>query len=325
MGLTSLPAVLRHRGLGGTGIYLARATRFAMARLLGCHRLRCHIWDGEYVMLVDPQDQGISRALAVSGKREMQLRALLEEEVKPGMCVFDLGANIGYYAIWEALRVGPEGKVYGIEPSPVNFALLQENLALNGLGDDQVEVFNLGAADRVGEADFFLAQYSNLHTFMPGQYRCGDRSRLLAGKTIRVPLTTVSEFAKGKRHIDLLRMDVEGFEVEVIAGMREAFERDPDFGPIIVFEAHFPKYDDTNHSMREQLRYLFGRGYRVTALTSNNECRNQNFLGLGYHPDRIIETSDVVRQGIYRDFRNEDAEKLICDLGGVRDVVLKKN
>ena len=77
MGLETLPVILRRRGLGGTCAYLGRAVRFATARMLGRHRLRCGIWGGEYQMLVDPQDQGISRALAVHGKREMQLRALL--------------------------------------------------------------------------------------------------------------------------------------------------------------------------------------------------------------------------------------------------------
>ena len=260
MGLSTFPAVLKSRGLAGTAKYLFRAGRFLTSRIIpGKQFAEYSIWDGEYKMLLNVHDNGISRTLALNGKREMQLRAILEEEVKPGMCVFDLGANIGYYAVWEALRVGPEGRVYCIEPSPANFALLQMNVELNGM-KDRMEMYNLGAADRIGEADFHLAEYSNLHTFMAEQYKFGDKSKkLLKGQTIKVPITTVSEFAKGKRKIDLIRMDVEGFEVEVIDGMEEAFRDNPDFSPAICFETHFPKYDDTHHSMRKRLRGQIGR------------------------------------------------------------------
>ncbi|MFA6567554.1 MAG: FkbM family methyltransferase [Victivallales bacterium] len=325
MGFSTIPYVLKKRGISGTAKYLSRGLRFFGSRLLPSKQFGVYsIWDGEYDMFLNIHDNGISRTLALNGKREMQLRTILEEVIKPGMCVFDLGANIGYYAVWEALRVGPEGRVYCIEPSPANFALLHKNVELNGM-KDRMEMYNVGAADRVGEADFHLAEYSNLHTFMAEQYKFGDKSkRLLKGQTIKVPLTTVSEFAKGKRKIDLIRMDVEGFEVEVIDGMEEAFKTDPSFGPAICFETHFPKYDDTHHSMRKRLLSLFDRGYRVTRISSNSEKKNQHILDMGYTPYKTMMTSDTHVQGLYKDIKNGDAEKLICDLGGVRDVLLKK-
>lgn len=325
MGLSTLPSVLKSRGICGTVKYAARGALFFASRLIPGKQFAVYsIWDGEYRMLLNVHDNGISRTLALNGKREMQLRAILEEVVKPGMCIFDLGANIGYYAIWEALRVGTEGRVYCIEPSPVNFALLQKNVELNGM-TERMEMYNVGAADRLGEADFHLSEYSNLHTFMAEQYKFGDKSKkLLKGQTIKVPLTTVSEFAKGKRRIDLIRMDVEGFEVEVIDGMEEAFKNDPDFGPAICFETHFPKYDDTHHSMRKRLRTLFDRGYKATRISSNSEKKNQHILDMGYQPYKTMMTSETHMQGLYKDIKNEHAEKLICDLGGVRDVLLEK-
>ncbi len=325
MDIFNLKNVIINRGLSGTLKYLFRSCLFMTARLFpGKKYLVFTIWDGEYKMFLNINDDGISRTLAANGKREMQLRAILEEEIRPGMCIFDLGANIGYYAIWEALTVGPEGRVYCIEPSPSNFELLQKNIFLNNVSE-RVEIFNIGAADRIGEADFHLAEFSNLHTFMAEQYKFGDKSkRLLNGQTIKVPLTTVSEFAKGKRKIDLIRMDVEGFEVEVIDGMEDAFINNPDFSPAICFETHFPKYDDTHHSMRRRLLKLFNRGYMVTRISSNDEKKNKHILDMGYYPYKTLMTSDTQTQGLYKDIRNDDAEKLICDLGGVRDVLLKK-
>ena len=56
---------------------------------------------------------------------------MLQEIVKEGSRIFDIGANIGYYAVMEALMVGKEGEVIAIEPSPSNVRLLERNVALN--------------------------------------------------------------------------------------------------------------------------------------------------------------------------------------------------
>ena len=110
----------------------------------------------------------------------------------------DLGANIGYYAIMEALIAGPDVKIYCMEPSPENFAILRKNISLNSLSH-QIEVFNLGAADYSGDADFFLSHSSNLHTFFHKSYRGRDKSgEILTGDKITIPVTTVSEFIREK-------------------------------------------------------------------------------------------------------------------------------
>ena len=56
----------------------------------------------------------------------------LQELIQPGWTAIDVGANIGYFTLLMANRVGPQGKVIAFEPINENFRILQENIALNG-------------------------------------------------------------------------------------------------------------------------------------------------------------------------------------------------
>ena len=89
------------------------------------------------------QYDGIGRALYVYRSRELDHKWILENELLPGNIVLDLGANIGYYAIMEAKKVGKSGKIYGIEPDPRNIEFLIKYINLNEI--DEIFEFEQGA------------------------------------------------------------------------------------------------------------------------------------------------------------------------------------
>ena len=117
-------------------------------------------------------------------------------------------------------------------------------------------------------------------------------------------------------------MDIEGYEIEVLKGLTKAIENNS-FSGQIVFECHSPKYDDNKHSIREQLRMLFNNNYYAKYMTSNRE-ENNPFNDKGYKPEKLIRTSVINFQGIYKNISNEDAEYFICESLGVRDVFFEK-
>ena len=275
--------------------------------------LRRRIFD--YLMCLDLWDPGISKTLAIFGKRELEHRYILEQELKPGMVVWDLGANIGYYAIMEAKLVGNLGKVYAVEPSPSNIALLKKNIVLNQC-ENIIEVSPVGISNRNGRAE--LSEMSNVNTFHPN-LRSGERATHLTGKTIMVPIMDVPTFIHGKRSVDLVRMDIEGHEVEVFEGIIRSAKGGSSPSKIL-FETHLTKYDDTHHSMRAQLKGLLGIGYYPKILAANEEKRT--FRAKGYSPEKLIRTDGTTR-GIYRNVSSEDAIELICNEGGVRTVLLE--
>jgi FkbM family methyltransferase len=274
-----------------------------------------------YRMLLDIEDPGISFVLFQQGTREQQLKLILEKEVKEGDTIIDLGANLGYYTLMLWKLAGEDGKIYALEPSPGNFEILKKNLLLNNVGN-VVECFHLAGGEKPSKQKLYISEMSNTNTFIRDLYHSGNRSVGITENFEIVDTIDMTSFIKGKRKIDLIRMDIEGYEVEVFEGLRQAIENGS-FSGKIVFECHFPKYDDEKHSMRKQLKMLFENDYHPKIMTSNDE-KVTKFFKRGYKPQKVIQTSVARFQGIYYNITPEDAEYFICDVGGVRDVILAK-
>ena len=274
----------------------------------------------DYKLKLDLSDPGIARELAVNGTREDQLRHLLQHEIEEGMTILDIGANIGYYPLMVANLAGDSGFVYAIEPSPSNYQNLIENIELNNKGKN-FEVFNMGVSNKKGKERFFLSTHSNLNTFIKDGYKENYTTRGVSDNYIDIEVTDLTSFLQGKKKVDLIRMDVEGYEVEILEGVEEAIRRGL-FEGTIIFECHFPKYDEEKHSIGRQLKMLFENGYYVKALTSTDE-RKSKIRELGYEPTEVIFTGGI-KEGVYYNVSNEDALKLITEVGGIRDAVFAK-
>lgn len=267
----------------------------------------------DYQMLIDMQDRGISRSLLMFGERELDHKLILEKIVKPGMRILDIGANIGYYAIMERRMVGPSGRLVAVEPSPSNIELLKRNLALNGI--DDVEVISGAVSDTSGMRSFSLSKMSNLNTFHPTD----DVRVAMSGEVIDVPTMTVSEIAARTWAPDLMRMDVEGHEVEVINGMLPAILAGT-LRPMIIFETHLTRYG-ADHDMAATLRQLFDCGYHVRYAASSWEAGTDRVTARGYKPISTVRTDDVTR-AIFENIGDKDAIDFICTTGGLRTVLL---
>ncbi len=309
---------IRRFGVMGTAVLAGHGLNyFARKYILGQKHLVRSIHD--YRLRLDLNDPGLSRDILIRGTREEQLKYVIDHEVSPGDVVLDVGANIGYYTIMLARRVGQSGKVYAMEPEPRNFALLQGNVRLNQ-AEGIVETFQMGASDAPGMGRLYVSQRSNLHSFLSSAARSTNGS---GGDTfVEVPVTDLSSFLELKRPVDLFRMDIEGYEVEAIRGLERAI-KDGSFRGKILFECHFPRYDDTTHSMRGPLRMLLSQGYHARYLTSSDESKPR-IRDKGYQPAALVRTSDTRFRGIYEDVADEDLLSLVCDTGGVRDVLLEK-
>jgi FkbM family methyltransferase len=308
--LSNILSSLSMRGAGTTALAAARAIGAELDKRRGRRFIERGIFS--YRMLLDLEDRGISRTLLLFGERELEHKVMLERILRPGMTVLDIGANIGYYALMELALIMPGGTLIAVEPSPSNVALLKRNLALNGY--DGTEVYQAAISDRAAKRPFFMSEMSNLNTFH--DTRTG--SLHLKGETINVDTKTVPEIMAG-RPLDLIRMDVEGHEVEVLSGLLPAVERD-DVAPMIIFETHLSRYS-SNHDMEPVLRRLFAKGYRVALAGSSSQRGTKIIEALGYAGLPPIKTDDVERV-IFENLRNDDAIELICRTGGVRTVLL---
>src|SRR3989304_3675571 len=76
-----------------------------------------------------------SRKRFVYRKAEVPEILFMSKVVKPGDSVLDVGANIGYWSTALSAQVGPRGRVYAFEPSPVTLEYLRKNIAINNCGN----------------------------------------------------------------------------------------------------------------------------------------------------------------------------------------------
>jgi FkbM family methyltransferase len=170
-------------------------------------------------------DEGVSRELAIHRIHEPLATSLLEQHLRPGMTVVEVGANIGYYALFESRLVGPGGKVIAIEPVPKNVEGLRRNVRNNGRIN--IEVHQLAIADRNGTLPMYLSARSNWHSLLPTP----------SAQTCMVPVSTLDDFlfSAPPDSVDLIRMDVEGYEIEIVKGMQRVLSV---YDPYLLIEIH---------------------------------------------------------------------------------------
>jgi FkbM family methyltransferase len=266
-----------------------------------------------YSMIIPLRDEGIGKVLYTRGERELDHKYIMEEEIKEGDTIFDLGANIGYYALMEDMLMNGNGKIYAIEPDYRNINIFRKNLEENNVKSN-VQIFEGAISNIEGEAEFYLADKTNLNTF---NITTNDKY-----EKVKVKVYNFKEFIKKLDPIDLIRMDIEGHEVEVFDSLvelvKEGYENLP---KKIVFETHRPKYTK-DHDIKKPLEYLFENGYYPKIITTANE-KYSELQNLGYRPALTIKDFPFVR-GIYRNISKSDAINLISNLGSVRTVLIEK-
>ncbi len=171
-------------------------------------------------MYLSLKDKGISRDLILAGTREPTHTKLMQDVLKPGDVVVDIGANIGYYALMEARAVGKAGQVYAIEPVPANMAMLKRNIKLNGYKNIKTFALAIGGGNK--KEYIYLATKSNLSTLTKNE---SDKMDLRIKDKVPVQVVTLDTFLKDKKFPDVIRMDVEGYETEIIKGMKSILTR----------------------------------------------------------------------------------------------------
>ena len=268
----------------------------------------------DFKLKLDLSDPGISRSLILFGQRELEHKKMLEMYLKPGMSVYDIGANIGYYTCIQHNILKGNGKIVAIEPSPINFEQLRDNIELNNLRN--IKIINAAVGDKNSVEKFFLAKESNLNSF----HNIGTGKKFLTGKTINVEVKTVPQIYKDTNiKPDLIRMDVEGHEVEVINGMLEEISN-KNIKPAIIFETHLSRYSE-QHNISESLTKLFEYGYKCELVGSSSEKGSQIIEQNGYKSLHTFNTDGMERK-IFSNLQNDLIVNMISKSGGIRTILL---
>lgn len=164
---------------------------------------------------------------------------------------FDVGANLGQTAE-RLVRAYPQADIYSFEPVPDTFAQLKQNVSRH----HQVWPFNFGMSDTTEQCCMRLADASGRNRIDSEPQECG----------VTVQLNTLDNFCEMQNigRINLLKIDVEGHEMQVLRGAEGLFnQRRIDF---VVCECDFvPRPDEPHGDFYEVVPFLQSRGFRVVS------------------------------------------------------------
>jgi FkbM family methyltransferase len=189
---------------------------------------------------------GNSVAGFMLGTSEPGLQDAFSLFLQPGMTVYDVGANVGFYSVISSRIVGPSGRVVAFEPLDENVRSIRHNADLNGFDRLQVQGLALGKID--GHAQFSLSSNSNWGMLAS----VGTPDAAAGSRTVRVARLDSLIKEGGLVPPGLMKIDVEGAEADVLEGAEQTLRT---ARPILFIDLH-----GTNGAIAESLaaqRYEF--------------------------------------------------------------------
>lgn len=227
-----------------------------------------------------------SHSAFILGNHEPAVQELLAKVLRPGMVYYDVGANVGFFAVIAARILGPSGQVVCFEPLPQNARQIEYNAKLNGFanivvrqealgGSNRTEVFNTSAEPTWGS----LSTVGKAPEKAAGQITVGVRTL----DSLCVP--------GGLPRPDVIQFDVEGAEAEALEGALTTLGT---ARPILVIELH-----RTNAAVIAVLEKL---GYVAAVLGSPESVRDvawdANIVAVPCERSELLESLGKLPEGV---------------------------
>lgn len=232
-------------------------------------------------LFLDPANPTVSTPLERDGFWERTETEWFLRSIRPGDIVVDIGANIGYYTLLAAQRVGDTGRVYAFEPDPSNFALLERNVGLNGFTNVVLEQKAVSDAPGVLRLYFSHSNSGDHRIFQPeGEDRAFEE----------VPAVTLDGYFEGREEsVDFVKVDTQGAEGKILAGMSGLVERSPDLVMAVEFSP----------------RHLAGIGSEPTEVTGPLVSWQMELFELGPGGRSLVALRSVRAEDLLRRFPGE--------------------
>ncbi len=212
--------------------------RFAKRMLVGCYgSIRWLLPDkysvfsttsGKMYLNIKESSMMLARAFGVY---EQEKTKAVQALLKPGGTFVDVGANKGDFALLAAKSAGETGRVICVEPEPSNATWIRRNIELNGYRN--ITVCDLALSDHDGEALLHLGTKSGFHTLLSGALQRDVGSLVVKTRKLDSLLEEL-----GATKVDVLKIDVEGAELQVLKGAVETLRANPKI--VLLIDIHPP-------------------------------------------------------------------------------------
>ncbi len=228
---TPLPARLRflRRLFAGGPRPVRSALLYATPRLIAPRlpALVARYPDGRAFFL--PADHGPYAEVFTLGEFEPAQTAVVRKLLRPGDFAVDVGANLGWFSLVMADRVGPGGGVLALEPMPPTLVFLKKNLELNG--QLPIELVESAVGAESGQVDIHLFEG------LPHGHASASTLDRTDYATHRADVRRLDELLAGKPEPAFVKLDVEGSELAVLQGAEETLAAETP--PIWMIEVNY--------------------------------------------------------------------------------------
>lgn len=188
---------------------------------------------------------------------EIRLTRYLIKHLRCGSHFVDVGAHQGFYTLLAAELVGENGAVHAFEPTPSNFKVLQANTKDSKF----VIVNNLALSSQIGTSDFYISKLGS------SEYNSINPEGFEIANKITVQTTTLDEYAKRNNiSIDMIKIDVEGHELDVLRGATSLLSAQ---SPMVIIEYIPRKWK----SFEEAHRLMNRIGYKSHIIGNDGELQ----------------------------------------------------
>lgn len=260
------------------------------------------LWPRSVATVVDgrrfrvPLQRGFDRRLLNASREPWLDQAILQACAGSGAVLVDVGANCGQ-TLLKARALQPDLRYVGFEPNPACAGYVQQLIALNRLPDSQVFACALGA--EVGATRLFVASPADPSATVIANFRGRETGATSLSVLVETGDEMLARLALDR--VDLLKIDVEGAEAEVLAGLEATIRR---YRPVIaceVLRSHDPAHPTHDLRQRSKARInqqvaalgysIFGLEGEVQQSVSGVSDRYRNYL---FRPAATMRSTSAV-------------------------------
>jgi FkbM family methyltransferase len=211
----------------------------------------------------------------MQGEFDPHVIRVLEDLVKPGMNAVDVGANCGWFTLVMAARLGRSGRLDAIEPDPDHTKLMNMSLAANGFAD-WVHVHGAAAVESDRPVDLYRNPVNRGNHCIHANAAEGTREK------IGVPGIALDSILT--HPVQVMKLDAEGSEPLVLAGMRQTLTRSPEMKIVMEFYPELIQQGGTDPA--QFLREIEAMGFSYHLITMAGELES-------CHPDFLLSEGQI--------------------------------
>lgn len=182
-----------------------------------------------------------------------------------GDTILDIGTNVGDVAMHLAQKASISGQVIGFEPDPINFKRVSQNLALNSFSN--IQILNIGLGE--SEGTFYVKT--------PDEHNAGMTriTQDISGHKVTIKRLDYVETIQNLSKINLIKMDIEGYEMNALKGGIETLKKHK---PILFIELDNNNLIDQNSSAIELVAFIEQLGYKIHHAVTNQPIASSDNL-----------------------------------------------